>query len=105
MNADAETGAFVRYWRDPYARRQLAALSNAINMVQPESAGNALWCAHGGQQGPAHNHGADDLINSNEKRAILQRQVGRLFTSYPFPVQASPTDRLRKTTANRVYRL
>lgn len=44
-NSDDETRAFVRYWFDGYARRQLASLSWAINLVNCESTRDALWCA------------------------------------------------------------
>jgi hypothetical protein len=44
-HADAETRKFIRYWFDDYARRQLAALSNAINSVRDDIIRDALWCA------------------------------------------------------------
>lgn len=43
--SDDETRAFIRYWFDDYARRQLAALSGAIGRVRDESTRNVLWCA------------------------------------------------------------
>lgn len=43
--ADDETRAFVRYWFDAYARRQLAALSRAISDVPRSHTREALWCA------------------------------------------------------------
>lgn len=43
-NANPETRAFVRYWFDSYARRQLAALAIAISRVRNESIRNVLWC-------------------------------------------------------------
>jgi SAM-dependent methyltransferase len=43
--SDNETRAFIRYWFDDYARRQLAALSGAIGRVRNESTRNVLWCA------------------------------------------------------------
>lgn len=43
LESDEETRKFIRYWFDPYARRQLAALSNAIRRVQNEATRNALW--------------------------------------------------------------
>jgi hypothetical protein len=43
--ADEETAQFLRYWFDGYARRQLAALSIAIERVKSEVTRNALWCA------------------------------------------------------------
>jgi hypothetical protein len=45
VNADEETGQFIRYWFDGYARRQLAALSMRIHAVKSEIARNTLWCA------------------------------------------------------------
>ena len=43
--ADKETRRFLAYWFDPYVRRQLAALSTAINRVRDEAIRNTLWCA------------------------------------------------------------
>ncbi|MCL5045143.1 MAG: hypothetical protein M1336_07660 [Deltaproteobacteria bacterium] len=43
--SDAETRHFIRYWFDSYARRQLAALSNAICRVHDEPTRDVLWCA------------------------------------------------------------
>jgi hypothetical protein len=45
VNADEETGKFIRYWFDPYARRQLAALSMTIQKVKQDDTRDALWCA------------------------------------------------------------
>lgn len=42
---DAETRRFIRYWFDDYARRQLAALSTAINRVRDTATRDVLWCA------------------------------------------------------------
>lgn len=42
--SDAETRAFVRYWFDRRARRQLAALSGAISRVRDEATRDVLWC-------------------------------------------------------------
>jgi DNA modification methylase len=44
-NADDETRSFVRYWFDPYARRQLLALATAIGDVDDDSVRETLWCA------------------------------------------------------------
>lgn len=44
-NADDETRKFIRYWFDPYARRQLAALARAIHGVRDDRTRDALWCA------------------------------------------------------------
>lgn len=44
-DADEETGKFIRYWFDGYARRQLVALSMTIQKVKSEVTRNALWCA------------------------------------------------------------
>lgn len=43
--ADAETRQFITYWFDGYARRQLAALSIAIDRVRNELTRNILLCA------------------------------------------------------------
>ena len=43
--ADTETKAFVRYWFDGYARRQLASLATAIDALRDEAVRNVLWCA------------------------------------------------------------
>ncbi|MBL9215218.1 MAG: hypothetical protein JNG83_07060, partial [Opitutaceae bacterium] len=43
--ADAETKEFVRYWFDPYARRQLAALADSVRRVHEPAERRALWCA------------------------------------------------------------
>ena len=43
--ADEETRAFIRYWFDDYARRQLAALASAIGRVRNRAYRDALWCA------------------------------------------------------------
>lgn len=42
---DAETRAFIRYWFDPLARKQLAALSKTITEVRNRKLREALWCA------------------------------------------------------------
>jgi SAM-dependent methyltransferase len=42
--SDAETRAFIRYWFDDYARRQLAALSTSIQRVRDSGIRDALWC-------------------------------------------------------------
>ena len=44
-SADEETREFIRYWFDGYARRQLAALSLAIGVLQCEITRNVLWCS------------------------------------------------------------
>jgi hypothetical protein len=43
--ADKETRKFIRYWFDPIARRQLAALSLEIRRVRQVPIREALWCA------------------------------------------------------------
>ena len=43
--ADEETRKFVRYWFDPYARRQLTALSRVISRLRNPIEKDALWCA------------------------------------------------------------
>jgi SAM-dependent methyltransferase len=45
INSDDETREFIRYWFDPYARRQLAALSAAIRQIPDKFDRDALWCA------------------------------------------------------------
>lgn len=42
--SDDETKAFIRYWFDEYARRQLAALAMMIRRVQDDTTRDALWC-------------------------------------------------------------
>jgi len=42
--SDPETRAFIRYWFDDYARRQLAALSSSIGRVRDTSTRDVLWC-------------------------------------------------------------
>jgi SAM-dependent methyltransferase len=42
--SDPETQAFLRYWFDDYARRQLAALSASIARVHDPVIRNVLWC-------------------------------------------------------------
>ena len=42
--ADEETKRFVRFWFDPYARRQLAALAQTIEAVSDHRIQSALWC-------------------------------------------------------------
>lgn len=42
--SDDETRRFIRYWFDCYARRQLAALSGAIDRVHNDATRDALWC-------------------------------------------------------------
>jgi DNA modification methylase len=44
-NSDDETHAFISYWFDGYARRQLTSLSRAIALVHCEAIRNVLWCA------------------------------------------------------------
>jgi DNA modification methylase len=43
-NADDETRAFMAYWFDGYARRQLTSLSRAIARVRCETTRDVLWC-------------------------------------------------------------
>lgn len=45
VGADPETKAFVRFWFDPISRRQLTALSIAIQSCMSERLQNLLWCA------------------------------------------------------------
>jgi len=42
--ADEETREFIRYWFDPYVRRQLASLAIAISRSHDKSIRNVLWC-------------------------------------------------------------
>jgi hypothetical protein len=42
---DVETRKFIRYWFDCRSRRQLMALSSAINQIKDRSIKNLLWCA------------------------------------------------------------
>lgn len=43
--SDQESQKFIRYWFDPYARKQLTALSTAIGRVRNEIVRDVLWCA------------------------------------------------------------
>jgi hypothetical protein len=45
VGSDDETKTFIRYWFDPYARRQLTALSMTICRVRDGRLRNLLWCA------------------------------------------------------------
>lgn len=45
VDADEETRAFVRFWFDLAARRQLAALSDAIRALHSSDLKPFLWCA------------------------------------------------------------
>lgn len=42
--SDEETREFIRYWFDAYARRQLAALAEAIECVSDDATRETLWC-------------------------------------------------------------
>lgn len=44
-NADDETCRFVSYWFDPYARRQLYSLAEAIEELSCHTVRDVLWCA------------------------------------------------------------
>jgi DNA modification methylase len=44
IGSDDETRAFIRYWFDDYARRQLAALSGSISRIHDAATRDALWC-------------------------------------------------------------
>ena len=44
-HADEETRAFIKFWFDSYARKQLSALSIAIGQVEDENTRNVLWCS------------------------------------------------------------
>ncbi len=44
--ADRETRAFVRYWFDASARKQLTALALAVSRVRSAAIRNVLWCAY-----------------------------------------------------------
>lgn len=44
-HADDETKAFVRYWFDNYARRQLASLAASIGSIKSSAIREVLWCA------------------------------------------------------------
>ncbi len=45
FECDEATRAFIRFWFDDYARRQLFALSISIRRVHSDSIREALWCA------------------------------------------------------------
>jgi len=42
--SDEETREFIRYWFDDYARRQLAALADAICRIRNNATRDVLWC-------------------------------------------------------------
>ena len=42
---DKNTKKFIRYWFDPYSRRQLAALATAIRTCTDDAVKDVLWCA------------------------------------------------------------
>jgi SAM-dependent methyltransferase len=42
--SDEDTRAFIRYWFDDYARRQLAVLSATISGVRDDAIRDVLWC-------------------------------------------------------------
>lgn len=44
-NSDSETKRFIRYWFDPYARRQLAALAIVIGRLRSKKMRQIMWCA------------------------------------------------------------
>lgn len=44
VGCDEATKAFIRYWFDDYARKQLAALAWHIRRVSDENVRNVLWC-------------------------------------------------------------
>ena len=44
IGCDEETRAFIRYWFDEYARRQLAALSLSISRIHDDATRDVLWC-------------------------------------------------------------
>lgn len=46
LDADEETRAFVAYWFDPQARRQLTALSSCIDCVTQDTIRNVIRCAY-----------------------------------------------------------
>ena len=71
--ATEETKKFIRYWFDPYARRQLTALSLKISRIKCEKNRNVLWCAFSRliitkQAGASR---AMDLSHSRPHRAFL----------------------------------
>lgn len=86
--ADAETRAFVRYWFDDYARRQLAALAIAINNVGARNVKEALWCAFSRQiiAKQAGSSLARDLAHSRPHRAFARSP------RKPFPTFLSAVD-------------
>lgn len=45
QGADEETRAFIRFWFDDYARRQLASLATVIRRVRNPEYRDVLWCA------------------------------------------------------------
>ena len=43
-SADMETRRFIRYWFDPTARKELAALAEVISRVRNGNMRSVLWC-------------------------------------------------------------
>ena len=86
--ADEETARFLRYWFDGHARRQLAALSMAIEKAKSEVTRNALWCAFSRliitkQSGASR---AMDLSHSRPHRAF-EVAPERPFDRFPSAVE------------------
>jgi SAM-dependent methyltransferase len=81
--ADQETRAFVRYWFDNYARRQLAALSMAISETRADDIRDTLWCAFS-RQIIAKQAGVSlalDLAHSRPHR-VFERAPRKPFSSF-----------------------
>ncbi len=87
-SADSETRAFIRYWFDPYARRQLAVLSGAIRRVRNDAVRDVLWCAFS-RLIIAKQSGASltlDLAHSRPHRSF-EYAPSKPFKKFPSSVQ------------------
>lgn len=91
--ADKETRQFIRYWFDSYARRQLTALSIAIERVQDQVVRDVLWCAFS-RLIIAKQSGASlamDLPHSRPHRAF-DRAPAKPFHKFPAAVERVVTN-------------
>lgn len=99
---DEETRQFVSYWFDGYARRQLSALSTAIEAVKCESTRDVLWCAFSRliiskQSGASL---AMDLSHSRPHRTF-ERAPEKPFRKFVSAVERVLTNSVDKRSPNR----
>ena len=86
--SDSETRRFLDYWFDGNARRQLRALTSAVEEVQESSLREALWCAFSRliitkQAGASR---ARDLAHSRPHRSFSTAPV-EPFDGFPLAVE------------------